>query len=454
MKKLLATVFLGLLLSIFGLYASFLLVQTSLFWVFASGLFVLASLFVILPLWRGRNKQNRDKELRKNLNVSLFYERQEALKAELGASNIGQEQFDQLTAELQYTLLTDISAIDEPSQTLREGKKRNDPKNDKEIGSPIALTSASFIIPFIFVLLGPLITYVLYDHWGYLSDVEMMDVFQRTVDNRDDPEEVQSLIVSLGASVQENENQPWTWYFLAENFANIGMFSEAQIAYSRSAELLEDTPEKALVLGRVAMSMYINAGLQFTSEVLGIIDQARAINPNEISILQLLASDASENEKYEEAIQYWRLLIQANPNSEQAQQLRLNISAAQQILTERSPDRAGPIIEVAIALAEGLVLNENLRVFIAARNADREGMPPLAATSLVVGNLPMTVQLDNGSAVGPFNLSSAENIFVSALVSYAGTATPQVGDYRVVSEIFNHKDEPNEVKLIIAERVQ
>ena len=233
------------------------------------------------------------------------------------------------------------------------------------------------------------------------------------------------------------------------------MFNEAQIAYSRSADLLEETPEKALILGRVAMVMYINAGLQFTPEILEVIDQAREINPNEISILQLLASNAAENEDYEAAIRYWRLLIQANPNSEQAQQLRLNIAAAQEVLQEQDYDAtSGPIIDVNLALADGLELNENIRVFIAARNADQEGMPPLAATSLVVANLPTTIRLDNSSAVGAFNLSSAENIYVSALVSYAGVAMPQMGDYRVVSENFTHNNDRAEIDLIIMDQVQ
>ena len=51
-------------------------------------------------------------------------------------------------------------------------------------------------------------------------------------------------------------------------------------------------------------------------------------------------------------------------------------------------------------------------------------MPPLAATDLVVGNLPMTVRLDNSSAVGPFNLASAENVYVSALVSRRNRRSP------------------------------
>ncbi len=56
--------------------------------------------------------------------------------------------------------------------------------------------------------------------------------------------------------------------------------------------------------------------------------------------------------------------------------------------------------------------------------------------------------------MGPFNLSTAENVYVSALVSYAGVATPQAGDYRVVSESFTHNNELAEINLVIAEQVE
>ena len=232
------------------------------------------------------------------------------------------------------------------------------------------------------------------------------------------------------------------------------MFNEAEIAYTRSADLFGPTPEKALVLGRVAMVKYINAELHLTPEVLSVVDEARGINPNEITILQLLASDASSNEDYAAAIGYWRLLIQAEPNSQQAQTLRANITAAQQLLAQQSSStEEGPVIDVTISLADDLKLNSSLRVFIAARNADKDGMPPLAATDLLVGNLPTTIRLDNSSAVGPFNLASAENVYVSALISQAGIANPQSGDYRVVSESFSHNNEQAEISLIISETV-
>ena len=424
------------------------------FWILTAALFTLAMLFVLVPLLRKSDLSEDGEKVRNEANISLFKEREQELEAELAAKSIDVKQFNSLLIELKQNLLSDV--VDESDQSIpskrikkTQGKRLTNNKSAQEkfltwnIGFPILLT---FLIP--------LLAYSLYDRWGYIDEVEMMDLYQRTVQNVDDLEEAQALIVSLGQAVQEDDGQPWAWYFLGENFSNIGMFNEAEIAYARSADLFDATPEKALALGRVAMVKYINADLQLTPEVTGVIDEARAINPNEITILQLLASDASSNEDYATAISYWRLLIQADPNSQQAQTLRANITAAQQILAQQSPSsEEGPVIDVTVSLADDLELNSSLRVFIAARNADREGMPPLAATDLVVGNLPMTVRLDNSSAVGPFNLASAENVYVSALVSQAGIAAPQPGDYRVVSESFSHNNEQAEISLIISETV-
>ena len=424
------------------------------FWILTAALFTLAMLFVLVPLLRKRDFLEDGEQLREEANISLFKERERELEAELAAKNIDVSQFELLILELKQNLLSDVTSENRVSAKSKKINRGLEKKKIKQQGAEKRLLSWNIGIPMVLTFLLPILAYSLYDRWGYLDEIEMMDLYQRTVQNVDDPEEAQDLIVSLGRVVQEDGSQPWPWYFLGENFSNIGMFSEAEIAYLRSAELFEATPEKALVLGRVAMVKYINAELQLTPEITGVIDEARAINPNEITILQLLASDASSNEDYAAAIGYWRLLIQADPNSQQAQTLRANITAAQQILAQQSPStEEGPVIDVTVSLASGLELNSGLRVFVAARNADREGMPPLAATDLVVGNLPMTIRLDNSSAVGPFNLASAENVYVSALVSRAGVATPQSGDYRVVSESFSHNNEQAEVSLVISEKV-
>tara|TARA_B110000444_G_scaffold44824_1_gene40732 strand:- start:427 stop:1641 length:1215 start_codon:yes stop_codon:yes gene_type:complete len=399
--------------------------------------------FVLLPLWiRNRAESFVEDASRKNENVALFQERSDELENELSSGNLSQAEFDVLIQETQQSLLLDVSDEEITTKTKREEK-------------PGAKSPAyNLVIPLLLCLAMPLVAYGLYDEWGFKNDVELMGLFQRTVNNRDNPQESQDLIRRLGEVVQADDYRPWAWYFLAENFASIGMFTEAEIAYRQSAARMEETPEKALVLGRVAMAKYILAEYTFTADILEVIGKARAINPNEMSVLQLIAADAEEREDFETAIEYWRLIIQSNPNSEQAQTLRRSIAIAQQRLAGDGQDvAAGPTIEINLSLAEGLEIDGGLRVFVAVRNAAQEGLPPLAAIDLTVADLPANIQLDNSFAVGPFNISSAETVFVSASVSFTGSATPTSGDYRSQSDNFSHNGQRAVISLEIIDQV-
>ncbi len=418
------------------------------FWLLTICLFIAAALFVVVPLWSAnRGGAQESIQLRKAANIALFHERNDEFEAELAEGNLDQSQFDALILELQQGLLADV---DSASQAAAPEPAKTKPKQSQLRGSGIIRN----VIPLALVLFMSVLAYSLYNQWGYIDDVELMDLFRRTVNNTVDIEETRSLIVSLGEVVQADADKEWAWYFLAENFANLNMFSEAQIAYRQAANRIEEGPEKALILGRVALAMYITAGLEFTPGILEVVEEARALNPNEISILQLLAADADQRQDYKSAIAYWRLLIQASPSSEQARLLRESIAAAQILMADSGQDvDAGPVVEVTLTLFEGIELDPNLRVFIAVRNAQREGLPPLAATQLRVADLPATIRLDNASAVGPFNLSSADTVFVSALVSFAGTANPSTGDYRVVSENFVHNGQHAVIDLVLSERV-
>jgi len=417
-----------------------------LFWIFTAILFVSAVGFVLFPL-RIRNRAGSFVEdaSRKNENIALFQERSDELENELASGNLELAEFDVLIQEMQQSLLVDVS--DEELATKGKTKQKK---------SSVAKSAAySIAIPLLICLLMPLVAYGLYSEWGFKKDVELMGLFQRTVNNRDNPQESQNLIVSLGEVVQADDDRPWAWYFLAENFASIGMFTEAEIAYTQSAGRMEESPEKALVLGRVAMARYILAEFTFTADILEVIDEARAINPNEVSVLQLIAADAEEREDFEAAIEYWRLIIQSNPNSEQAQILRRSIAIAQQRLAGDGQDVAtGPTIEIDLSLAEGLeLLDGSLRVFVAVRNAAQEGLPPLAAIDITVADLPANIQLDNSYAVGPFNISSADTVFVSASISFSGSATPSSGDYRSQSDNFSHNGQRAVISLEIVDRV-
>ncbi|MBT8147689.1 MAG: c-type cytochrome biogenesis protein CcmI [Gammaproteobacteria bacterium] len=417
------------------------------FWVFSIVLLAVAALFVLFPLWRHYRPASSGDEIRTETNLTIFQERQRELQTELEQDRLDEAQYESLLLELKKSLLTDTVNADSNTAARQQKKQEKE-----QAGSP-RLTRA---IPLLTLLLIPVVAYLMYGRWGYLSDVELMPLYEQTIASDNDEQQTRDLIVELGRIVQADESNQWAWYFLGRNFSNMGMFNEAEIAFQRSGDLMPDGPDKAATLGLLAQIKYLIGGGELTDEVLAVIEQARSINPSENASLQLLSVDAEMNGDYQAAIGYWRLMIQSSPSSAQAQQLRQRITEAQRLIAQEggADVEQGPTIEINVSLAEGLVLPAGLRLFVAARNAAQEGMPPLAATDLRADDLPATITLDNSMAIRPmFNLASADTIYVTATVSLTGSATVQSGDYRVVSENFAHNNQHAVIDLVIRDTV-
>ena len=408
-----------------------------LFWTLAALLAVMAIAFFVIPFYRANGgDEEAVGSVQRSENLLLFAERESELAEDLAAGEIDSEEHATLLRELQQSLLDDV-------QDTR-------PKR-----APIAISSRGWLVIGLIAVSLPAVSVTLYQRWGFIDDVQVMGLFQESLAAQGDVAAASALVTELGELVKNGSENPWVWYFLGENFATIGRFNEAEISYRQAAERLSGQPEEALVLGRAALALYIKSEFRFTPELNALIEQAQAINPNEIAVIQLLAADAQNRGDYAAAIANWRILIQLDPNSPEAQALRGEIANAQRLLKEESGEEIdGPEIEVRLALAEGLSLDPNLRVFVAVRSAEREGMPPLAAVGLSVADLPTTISLDNSSQVGPFNLSSADLVRVSALVSLNGTANPSRGDYRVVSDDFAHNGQHAIVTLTISDEVE
>ena len=408
-----------------------------LFWTLAALLAVMAIAFFVIPFYRANGgDEEAVGSVQRSENLLLFAERESELAEDLAAGEISSEEHATLLRELQQSLLDDV-------QDTR-------PKR-----APIAISSRGWLVIGLIAVSLPAVSVTLYQRWGFIDDVQVMGLFQESLAAQGDVAAASALVTELGELVKNGSENPWVWYFLGENFATIGRFNEAEISYRQAAERLSGQPEEALVLGRAALALYIKSEFRFTPELNALIEQAQAINPNEIAVIQLLAADAQNRGDYAAAIANWRILIQLNPNSPEAQALREEIANAQRLLREESGEEiVGPEIEVRLALAEGLSLDPNLRVFVAVRSAEREGMPPLAAVGLSVADLPTTISLDNSSQVGPFNISSADLVRVSALVSLNGTANPSRGDYRVVSDDFAHNGQHAIVTLTISDEVE
>lgn len=413
----------------------------------------LAVLFVLVPVLRFRNT-NATGEVagqhhRDSANLMIFQERLDELDAELAAGTMEPEQHQALKAELERTLLTDMDASASATETARD--------RDSSARVKGRLTAAR-VVPLLAVLIMLPLSYVMYELWGFEDDLAIADIFERSRDNSGDPEELRDLIFELGAVIESDRENGWAWYFLARHLVSLGQMQEASRAFERASTFIENPQDKAVVLGQYAQAAYIAAGQEMNSEVESIIAQAQRLNPSEPSILQLLGAHAFVNEDYQSALTYWQQLLSMGPGEEDAQFLTMMIRQAQQMLADSGVEPEdviidGPRLELSLSLGPELDLPPQTRVFVSARNLG-EGGPPLAAKVLTVAELPSIVVLSDADAVGPFNLSSAEEVTVTATVSLSGSADVQSGDFQARSPTLSlNEDEPVRLQMLITDPV-
>lgn len=416
------------------------------FWYFAAALLILAASFVLIPLWSFHQSGESSRARRERTNLLIFKERIAELEADFAAGNIEQEDFEALQHELERSLLSDVESQPDASGNAQQQSS--------------SWRGASRLVPLVLLLIIIPFSVYLYRTWGFQDELALAQLFERTRDSADDPQEARELIFSLGEIITRDQERGrengWAWYFMAQNLVNMAQFPQASMALERASESIEEPQDKVVVLSQYAFLEYMLAEQQLTDKVQGIIDQAQRLDPNQLLILQILGMDAEQRGDYQSAITYWRRMLQLTPPGEEAQLLQGMIANAQQQIaaTERQDAVAGdgPRIDVEVSLAPGVDLDPNTRVFVSALEVNGRGQP-LAAQVLTVGDLPITVTLDNSDAVGPFNISSAQMIYIVATASSSGSANVQSGDYQSRTEGFAHADQDALIRLQISDVV-
>ena len=412
------------------------------FWYFAAALLFLAALFVLIPLWRFHHSGESSRARRERVNLLIFKERMADLEADLALGNLEQEDFEELQHELERSLLSDV-------QEQQDASTVTQPKSDSWRG-------ASRLVPLILILIVVPLSIYLYRTWGFQDELALAQLYERTRDSADDPQEARDIIFSLGAIIEKDRENGWAWYFMGQNLVNLAQFPQAAMALERAGEYIEEPQDRVVVLSQYAFLEYMLAEQQLTDKVQGIIEQTQRLDPNQLLILQILGMDAEKRADYQSAITYWRRMLQLTPPGEESQLLQGMIANAQQQLaaSERQNEIAGdgPRIAVEVSLAPGVSLDPSTRVFVSALEVNGRGQP-LAAQVLSVADLPTTVTLDNSDAVGPFNISSAEMIYIVATASSSGSANVQSGDYQSRTEGFAHSNQDAVIRLEISDVV-
>jgi cytochrome c-type biogenesis protein CcmH len=364
-------------------------------------------------------QQRRDK------NRDVFAQRQQELEQDLAQALVSTEEHAKLLAELQRAFLLDMEALDRQDGT----------RNNWSGGRQVLLA---------LVLLIPLTSLWIYRDWGAGADLALPEILAQL--RSADSEEAQIAVLAELADFLQNrfERRPddlQNGYMLGTLNLELDRYDAAIAAFRSMLEQMESGPDRATVLGQLAQAQYMRADSQVTEEVRATIDQTLALNPNESSVMSILAIDAFLREDFASAVVYWRRqLAAAAPGSPQEQSLRERIAMVEAYLPETAEAMpvaaatSGPVITLAVDLAPELAasITPDMRLFIYVRNP---AMPmPILAQNLAVPVFPFTINLDNSMSMMGLTLESAPNLVVGARLSASATAQP--GDLQTLSEPF------------------
>lgn len=385
-------------------------------WVGIGALTLLALLFIFLPIlrYRANAEANALSEARQQDNLAVFKDRLAELEQELASGSMVQAEFDSLKVELEKNLLIDLEG---KSSTLRQQ----------------SLTKSQLIAVVLIALILPAASLGLYMKLG--SSVELELALNKPVDPFNGREPTfEEALAQLELELERNPKNPEGWYILASTYMGQGRYLEAMDGFRKVLNLL--TPEDvqyATVMGQLSQAMFFAAG-GMNEEVRAQVTATLEIEPLEITALGLLGADAFEKGDFRAAVAFWQqALLNADPDT--AASIQNGIERAVERLVAQGEDVSDIELPVAARIAVNLSVAPELvedfapetPVFLVARAL--EGGMPAAAVRLTLADLPVSVELNDSTAMAPTNrLSSHEQVSVSVRISKSGNVTPQPGD--------------------------
>jgi cytochrome c-type biogenesis protein CcmH len=251
----------------------------------------------------------------------------------------------------------------------------------------------------------------------------------------------------LERRVAANPRDAQAWLALADMRRSQRDYAGAASAYRKLIDLramsAQSWADYADVLGSLA-------GGSLAGEAGRGIDSALALDPSNPKALWLKASQANEQHRYAEALNWWKKLrAVVPPDSPDARMVDANIAEASSLAGQAPAPVASTVPEAATsapAEVSGTVsldkrfsdrVQSDSTLFIYAKAADSPG-PPLAVLRTTVGAWPVSFRLDDSMAMIPSRrLSQFDRVVIEARISRSGQATPTTGDLYVTSPVLH-----------------
>jgi cytochrome c-type biogenesis protein CcmH len=422
------------------------------FWIFALAMSLAAVAFVLVPGYLFRRHQTLGD--RKSANLSIFEERVTDYDAMLGNNEIDQGQYDTFILELKRNLLSD-----EASSSAAGGPAAGGPAaGDHKIGR----------LPFVFALIVPLFAFVAYSDlglsWGAINDVALAESLR--ADSPHDQAAMGENVEKLAERLKSQPDNHEGWYMLGRSFLNLGRYDEASAAF---AHLLETFTEDHSLYAFYAEALYMTDERVVTPRVAEAIEDTLALNPHDITMLEIKALGFYQRDELREAIGLFQRALAAGAEGERADLINRAIvriqedlgdapmmaeEAAQTGQTQEQPTAAGRTLKVLVEVADLVAMPANTPVFVFARAVSGPPMP-LAVQRMTRADLPTLVTLDESMAMMPgMGLANFDSVQVVARISASGIANADPDDYQALSGPIDVTTETDVIKLNISKQVK
>ncbi|MCU7905538.1 MAG: c-type cytochrome biogenesis protein CcmI [Candidatus Thiodiazotropha sp. (ex Epidulcina cf. delphinae)] len=400
------------------------------FWMILAGLIVLAMAFVVLPLMRKRIETGVTSD---ELNLTVFKQQLTELDNDLESGILDQTRYDAARKDLEKELLSDVSGESGKSESTTSGR---------------AMALAALLIPLVAVFL--------YQNFGSPEIIQRLaeqpaamptTASHARQGNTENMPPMEELVDRLAKKMEDQPDNPEGWVMLGRSYMAMNNQAAAIDAYERALQIDDDNVG---LLIAYAEAIAATTGNDFTGRAAPMIEKAYRLEPKNTNVLWLSGITAYQQSRFQTALDRWQLLQgMLKPQTAELESVTKAIDDTRSklglapieaplpnIARAKRPVPADTVAEKSDSLLVEITLSPELQakakpddlLFVYAKALSGPPMP-LAAARKRVGDLPLSIQLDDSMAMMPqMKLSAFPKVVVGARISLSGNPTAQSGD--------------------------
>ncbi len=393
------------------------------FGIFSLLLLLLVLAFLLPPLLRKPTDVLDD---RREQNIRITRHQLAELEAEYNEGKLDKESYRAAKEELEDALYNDLEGAENTSKPAHE-------------------QSYSRVTALLVALLVPALTIALYFKQGQPKAIPESSVVVSQAGNSGKSKlSLEQMLTRLEKKLEAEPDNFTGWVMLGRSYMVVNRPADAVKAYQKALDLNAAEPS---VLLQMADALGTSQAGDLRGKPEQLIHKALALQPDNLMGLWLAGMSARQRGDNAEAVIYWKkVLPRLDPASKERQEV-LNLiktaggevpAATAEVVpsAKTTGDKASatvPSITVTVTVSDALKARTNPEqtVFIYAKAVSGPPMP-LAAIRKKVGDLPLTLTLDDSQAMMPqLKLSGFQQVTVGARVSVSGTPTKSSGDLYV-----------------------